>query len=826
VSADPKAVGDPFPPAFLGPDELHRLAALVEQLNRAEQREEVCEAALSGMCTLLEADYAAILLFGEDDRAHFVAWRGLSDEYRAAADGHSPWPPTEAGAQPVVVSDVGDCDLEPALCAQIVRQGIRSLAFFPLARHDRLLGKFMTYWARPHGCRPGHVDIGRVVALHVAAALGRMLDAEALQRSEEHFRALIEQSSDLIVLVSPDGTILYESPAASEILGFDPSERVGRSVFERIHPAELDAARGYFRRLAREPERDLVGELQIRHRDGELRCLEVRGRNLLAHPAVRALILNISDITERQQAARALRASEERYRSLFEESRDAIYISTPAGEMLDLNPAGVRLFGFASREVALAASAYDLYWEPSGRERFAALMREQGFVEELESDLRTVDGDRRRVLETASAVLDGEGQVVAYRGTLRDVTVQRALEEQLRQTQKMEAVGRLAGGVAHDFNNLLTAINGYSELLLRRLPAGDPCRREVEEIHRAGRRAAELTGQLLTLSRRQVHAPRRLNLNREVSDLERLLRRVLGEGLELSLSLDAAPAAVQGDAGQLEQVLLNLALNARDAMPGGGKIEIATRNVWLGEEETGSFPGVVPGPFVELSVRDNGTGMDGEVLEHLFEPFFTTKERGSGTGLGLPTVYGIVRQNGGLIRVESSLGEGSCFRVLWPAAHAHATAGGPWSRTDEPQPGEPALDAATVLLVEDERSVRELLATALREAGLTVLEAGDGEEALRLASEDQPIDLLLSDLRMPRLGGGELAKALRRAQPTLRVLFMSGYTERSGVGDGDGLARETVLQKPFSNADLLAAVEEALAAPETRGTNHGRTDRQ
>jgi PAS domain S-box-containing protein len=761
------------------------------------------------MRTLLDADRASILLFGEDARVHFVAWRGLSERYRTAVDGHSPWGPDDAEAQPRLVPDVEASDLEPALREPILEEGHRALAFFPLVRHDRLLGKFMTYYSRPRELRQDDVDLGKVVALHVAAALGRLLDAEALQGREEHFRALIEQSSDLIILLSPDGSILYESPAAEEVLGFHPSERVGRSILEHVHPDDMEEARRFLARLVQEPERSLAADIRVCHRSGAPRFLEVRGRNLLAHPAVGAMVLNVRDVTDRHRAEAALRSSEERYRSLFEESRDAIYISTPAGELLDLNPAGLHLLGFASREGAMAAPARTLYWDPAARERFAARMREEGYVKDLEVDLRTANGDRRRVLETATAVLDSEGRVVAYRGTLRDVTVQRALEEQLRQTQKMEAVGRLAGGVAHDFNNLLTAINGYSELVLRRLGADDPLRREVEEIHRAGRRAAELTGQLLSLSRRQVLVPRRLDLNRTVAGLERLLRRVLGEGLELALSLDAAPAAVRGDAGQLEQVLLNLALNARDAMPGGGRLEIATRSVWVDDEEARLDPGVMPGPYVELAVRDTGTGMEPEVLQHLFEPFFTTKERGRGTGLGLSTVYGIVRQNSGLIRVESRPGEGSCFRVLIPAARAPVTGEERRRRAHGRQPG-----AETVLLVEDERSVRELLATALREEGLTVLEAGDGEEALQLARGDGRIDLLLTDIRMPRLGGGELAAALGGSHPGLRVLFMSGYTERPGTGSAAAVAASSaVLQKPFSNADLLAAVEEALGAP-------------
>jgi CheY-like chemotaxis protein len=370
----------------------------------------------------------------------------------------------------------------------------------------------------------------------------------------------------------------------------------------------------------------------------------------------------------------------------------------------------------------------------------------------------------------------------------------------------MDAVGRLAGGVAHDFNNLLTAIRGNAELLLLDIPAGDPRREDVEEIRKASDRAATLTRQLLAFSRRQVLQPRVLDLNGVVREMERMLRRLIGEDVELVTRLDAGLEQVRADPGQVEQVVLNLAVNARDAMPAGGRVTVETRNVELDEEMRRGFPYVVPGPYVMLSVSDTGHGMDTETRERAFEPFFTTKPAGRGTGLGLSTVYGIVKQSGGFVWIDSELGRGTTVRIYLPPVGEPAA-----PQAEASAPALAAQGTGTVLLAEDEVTVRRLAVRVLRRGGYTVLEAGDGEEALRLAQAHAgAIDLLVTDVVMPRVGGRVLASRVRSARPGVRVLYISGYNEEAvqhhGVLDPD----TAFLGKPFTAEQLLTAVANAL----------------
>jgi signal transduction histidine kinase len=400
-------------------------------------------------------------------------------------------------------------------------------------------------------------------------------------------------------------------------------------------------------------------------------------------------------------------------------------------------------------------------------------------------------------------------EVLAGREALSREMASRALaEEQLRQSQKLEAIGRLAGGVAHDFNNLLTGILGSVEAVIRTLPSADPRRADVVDIESAALRAAALTRQLLAFSRRQVIAPRVLILNEVVAGMERLLRRILGEEIELQASLDQRPLRVLADQGQLEQVILNLAVNARDAMPGGGRLTLATSAVELGAEDAARRPGLRPGPHALLEVRDSGTGMSPEVQSHLFEPYFTTKERGKGTGLGLSTVYGILHQAGGDVQVRSQVGAGTVVRVLLPLC--------PTAATPDPAATRPRAmrGTETVLVVEDDALVRRHAVRALEGAGYTVLQAADGEEALRgvLAGELR-VDLLVSDVTMPRLGGVELAARARDHRPDLRVLYISGHEgERAELDRAlrDGTA---LLAKPFTPSELACRVRELLDGP-------------
>jgi len=385
-------------------------------------------------------------------------------------------------------------------------------------------------------------------------------------------------------------------------------------------------------------------------------------------------------------------------------------------------------------------------------------------------------------------------------------TALRQSEEQLRQVQKIEAVGRLAAGVAHDFNNILTAIMGHSELLLRQLDAGDPRRKNAEQIEKVAHLAAGLTRQLLIFSRKQVIEPRVLNLNAVILDIKKMLRRLIGENIEFCTLLDPAAGHIKADPGQIEQVIMNLAVNARDAMPKGGKLTVTTANTTLDKNHLKNFPDMGAGDYVMLAIADTGTGMSEEVKAHLFEPFFTTKPPGTGTGLGLATCFGIVKQNTGHINVHSELGSGTTFKIYFPQVQSAI----------EPlrvrnQPTEAAGGNETVLLVEDEPVVRELAVATLREKGYTVVEAGNGEEGLRLAQQhDGKIDLVLTDVVMPVMGGKEMADALRTSHPDTKVLFTSGYTE-DALGH-HGVLRPGILflPKPYLTATLARKVREVL----------------
>jgi two-component system, cell cycle sensor histidine kinase and response regulator CckA len=411
--------------------------------------------------------------------------------------------------------------------------------------------------------------------------------------------------------------------------------------------------------------------------------------------------------------------------------------------------------------------------------------------------------DEKRVLPASA------GQPTEAVGSCSDISERKRLEGQLLQAQKMEAVGRLAGGVAHDFNNLLGVITGYSELLLKSLGRAHPGSKRVEEIQKAAERGAGLTRQLLAFSRQQVLQPRVLDLNEVVADVESMLRRVIGEDVELVVKPGAKLGRIRGDPGQIDQVLLNLVVNARDAMPKGGALSLETANVALDDAYGRLHPEVQPGPFVMLSVSDTGEGMDARTQTHIFEPFFTTKEAGKGTGLGLATVFGIVQQSGGSISVDSRPGVGTTVKICFPQVFE------PLSRLDRPPPlSAPSSGAETVLLVEDEGSLREMIREILEGASYKVLEASDPGEALsKIGTLDASVCLMLTDVVMPGMSGPDLATSVRAARPEIKVLFMSGYTDEVMGFHGVLRSGTQFIQKPFAADALLAKVREAIDAP-------------
>lgn len=512
---------------------------------------------------------------------------------------------------------------------------------------------------------------------------------------------------------------------------------------------------------------------------------------------------------ELAEANRALRSSEERYRRFFEEDLAGDFICKPDGEFVACNPAFARIFGFRSAEDAMASSMLPLFGNAGQWERFLKLLRKEKKLTDYQTELCRKDGRTVHLVENIVGTFDDRGELTEIKGYVFDSSERKQLEEQLRQAQKMEAVGRLAGGVAHDFNNLLTAITGYSEMILSRLDERDPMHEEVSEIKKAGDRAAALTKQLLALSRRQVVQPQELDLNAIVREMEKMLRRLIGEDIDLVTKSDRNLGRIKADASQLEQVILNLAVNARDAMPSGGMITIETANVELDETYTQSHRAVTPGSYVMLAVSDTGCGMDAETVSHIFEPFFTTKGAGQGTGLGLSMVYGIVAQNNGHLWVYSEPGKGTTFRIYLPRfAEVETKEAGRGARRSASEGTE------TVLIVEDEQALRELAARVLKKAGYTVLEAARASEAMKLCEgyKDR-IDLMMTDVVLPDVSGPELAARLDELRPEMRLLFMSGYPEGAIVRHGVLSPDVAFIQKPFTMHALASKVRKVLDWP-------------
>jgi PAS domain S-box-containing protein len=525
--------------------------------------------------------------------------------------------------------------------------------------------------------------------------------------------------------------------------------------------------------------------------------------------AAHHIIQRLEDTTAAlRERTLALRRSEAEFRALFDHVFEGVFRASHRGRLLMANPALAEMFGYASpdellrvddlpRHLDVGAADADKAWEQLTRD---------GELRNTEIAVKRKDGQELCVLVNARAVRNAAGDLF-YEGTVVDLTERKRLEEQLVQARKMEAIGRLAGGVAHDFNNLLTIILGYADILHESLsrPAD---RHQLESITAAAGSAADLTRQLLAFSRKQILTPQTLDLNAIVVKTLAMLRRVLGENIIVDTRTAPRLDPVLADPGQLEQVIVNLCVNARDAMPGGGRLTIATANVELSAADILPIDGLAPGPHVMMSVGDTGAGMDAALQARIFEPFFSTKEPSKGTGLGLATVYGIVRQSGGSVSVQSAPGAGTTFTIYLPRAEA----GEAEARVVEAAAS--LRGSETVLIVEDDRDVRSVMSVFLRQYGYAVLEAPSGLEALRLCQRTPRPDLVITDVVMPMMGGAELAARLATSQPLIRVLMMSGYTDDAAARVAVEPGR-AILQKPFTRNSLLGAVRGVLdeAAP-------------
>ncbi len=651
--------------------------------------------------------------------------------------------------------------------------------------------------------RSGEVPIASARGLE---AMRRELAEEAWRESEEKYRLLVENSEDLISTHDLDGVLLFANPALTQLLGCRLEEVLGRCLDDWLTAESRPEFRRLLEAAAREGQAD--GFLRVRCRSGEERVIQFGA--LRARESGRVVVRGIGHDVQRRWAEHALRLSVGRLEALLNNIPDLAWLKDERGGYNAVNESFARFLGRPRREFVghtdreLFAPDVAARLEESDR---LALERRESIhsVEEMPGP-----GGEPRVFDMIKTpIRDERGMLAGTVGIARDVTERRQLEEQLLQSRKMEAIGRLAGGVAHDFNNLLTTILGYGGILLDQLDSDDPRRPDVEEIQRAGERAASLTQQLLAFSRKQVFEPALLDLNAVVSNASKMLRRLIGEDVGFVTSLEPDLGAVRADRSQIEQVLVNLAVNARDAMPAGGELRIETRN---SERRAGVNAAAAGEPAVHLSVSDSGSGIDAETRRRIFEPFFTTKELGKGTGLGLATVYGIVTQSGGEIWVESEVGSGTTFHVSLPRVAGLAP------QAERSVASSPVGGSETLLLVEDEEAVRRLLSRQLEALGYHVLSAGSAEEATRVWERNRHrVRLLVTDVIMPGRSGPQLASDLLVSAPELKVLYVSGYTN-SSIAERGVLAPGTeFLQKPFE-ADALARKIRQVLDGEAPGT--------
>jgi PAS domain S-box-containing protein len=637
---------------------------------------------------------------------------------------------------------------------------------------------------------------------------------EELQRTESLLRAVADETPDAVFVKNRQGKYLLMNRAAARFVGQSVTEVLGKDDTELFDPDSARRLMEWDRQVMESGRAQTIVEVVTAA--GVTRAFQSTKAPYRDGSGNVVGLVGISrDISEHKWAEEALRQSEERLRQAVRVSNIGIFDHDHRTEAIYWSPEERAIHGW-KEERAPSLSEFVAMLHPDDRERIAAAIRRahdpagDGLFD-VEQRIIRPDGEVRWLVTRSQTFFEGEGDArrpVRTVGAVLDATEWKRLEEQFRQAQKMEAVGQLAGGVAHDFNNLLTVINGLSELALHKTHRDDPGRELIVEIRKAGERAAALTGQLLAFSRKQVLQPQVLDVNVRLGQLSKMLLRLLGENIGIRLETDAALGLVKVDPGQFEQAVINLAVNARDAMPAGGQLTIETRNAELDEEYTGQHPDARPGRYVVVAVRDTGGGMDAVTQARAFEPFFTTKGPGKGTGLGLAMVYGFVKQSGGHIEVESEVGRGTTFKVYLP-------------RTDETvRSGRSPQDCValeggteTILLVEDQDAVRAFARRVLLAGGYTVLEARDGEEALGVAQQyTGPIHLLFTDVIMPRMGGPQLAERLIRNRPGMRVLYMSGYADEAIGRSGGTEAGCAFLQKPFNPVRLARKVREVLDA--------------
>lgn len=669
--------------------------------------------------------------------------------------------------------------------------------------HLKAGGMYLWSVARPLSDEDGHV-IGAVESVRDITERRRTEDA--LRSSEQLLKSILDASPVGIglarhrkmVWVNNAWARMFRFESESGYLGQDarivyPSdeeyEKAGRTLHEGLETGVVTQT-----------------EAVLRRHDGSLFDAKIRMKALDPDNLEGGTIAAITDVSERKRAEKALRENERTYRSLFERSMDAILVVRPEGEIIDANSACSELLG-VSREELVGSKAHRYYWNGQDREVYLQEMSQRGFVKEFPLQVRRADGEQRSCVLNSTTLRNDAGEIIAFLSVVHDVTESRRLEEQLRQAQKIEAMGTLAGGIAHDFNNLLTVIQGFAEILLYDKERGSLEYQDLQKIVQSARQGAELVQRLRTFSRNAEPRVEPLNLNRRIEEIGPFLHRALPKMIEVELMLSADLGEVNADPAQIDQVLMNLAINAMESMPNGGKLAFETSNVVIDEDFCAERPGMRPGLYVLLRVRDIGRGMDKATRERIFDPFFTTKARNTekGTGLGLPVVLGIVHAHDGWIECATELDQGTTFAIYLPRIASR--------RTQTPSFYETALEggAETILLVDDEQFVRELGERILTRAGYRVLTAENGRKALEIFTKNQTdIALVILDLIMPEMSGKECFYELRRRDPKVKVVVASGYATSEEPEEISPELARGYLKKPYEAKRFLQTVRGAL----------------
>ena len=631
-----------------------------------------------------------------------------------------------------------------------------------------------------------------------------------LQRTDHKLRMIIDNVPDMIWLMSADKFQLnYLSHSVESLIGYTVKEALNRPFSDIITPASYEYATKYFERAVRQIEADLSKvpivhtlELEYIHKNGSILWVEITAMPIFDGTGKFVELIGVSrDISKRIEAEKALKKSEERFRNIFETSRDAIYITSRDGKIIEINPAGAELFGY-SHDKIIGSDILDVYHNPADRDKFKKIIEKKEYVKDYEIKFRKKDGSKIECLLTSTLWRSDDGDILGYQGVIRDITDRKRMISQLQQVQKMEAIGTLAGGIAHNFNNLLMTIQGNTSLIMMKTDPKHPNYKKLKTIEEHIKYGSDLSRQLLGFARGGQYQTKTININVIIRMSAKIFASTKKE-ITIHSNLQKNLSSVDADPGQIEQVVLNLLINASQALPDGGEIFIRTENVELAEFQLAPFQEQA-GQYVKLSVTDTGIGMDKKTQEKIFEPFFTTKEHGQGTGLGLSSVYGIVKNHDGYITVYSEPGKGSTFKIYLPASEK--------TPEKENKIVEPLLKGnETILVIDDETMIVEIGETLLTELGYSVLTANGGKAALEIYnSHYEQIDLVILDMIMPIMSGSETFAQLKTINPDARILLSSGYSIDGQASDLMKQGCSGFIQKPFNLLELSKKVREVL----------------